>query len=43
MRERRFVSDRQIPYKMDKFHSVDVDEYEDLLVAEAYLQQRKCK
>ncbi|HQS52158.1 MAG TPA: acylneuraminate cytidylyltransferase family protein [Daejeonella sp.] len=36
--EKKFISDRQIPYVMDKYHSTDVDEMADFLVAETYLQ-----
>jgi len=37
--EKRFIADNQIPFIMDKYHSVDVDEIVDKLVAEVYLNQ----
>lgn len=37
--EKRFTADKQVPLIMDKYHSTDVDELADLLVAEAYLQE----
>lgn len=39
--EKRFISEKQVPFVMDKFYSTDVDEMADLIVAEAYLQQMK--
>jgi CMP-N,N'-diacetyllegionaminic acid synthase len=39
VREKKFISDKQIPFLMDEYHSTDVDELADLIVAEAYLQQ----
>ena len=39
VREKKIISNRQIPLIMDKYHSIDVDEVEDLLVAEAYLRK----
>lgn len=41
VQEKRFTSDQQVPFVMDKYHSTDVDELADLIVAEAYLQQMK--
>ncbi|MCE9550574.1 MAG: acylneuraminate cytidylyltransferase family protein [Betaproteobacteria bacterium] len=38
VREKRFVSERQIPYVMDRYHSTDVDELADLIVAGTYLE-----
>jgi len=38
IREKSFIADKQIPLIMDKFHSVDVDELVDKLVAEVYLE-----
>jgi len=43
VREKRFTSDKQVPFVMDKYHSVDVDEYEDLIVAETYLKAMNTK
>ena len=37
MKNRKIVCDRQIPFLMDKFHSADVDDMADLLVAQAFL------
>ena len=37
LREKRLISERQIPIVMDKFHSVDVDDEADLIMAEAYI------
>jgi len=39
LKEKRFISEKQVPLVMDKYHSTDVDELADLLVAEAYLEQ----
>ena len=41
IKEKRFISDKQVPFLMDKYCSTDVDELADLIVAEAYLQQIK--
>lgn len=38
VREKRFTSDKQVPLVMDKYHSTDVDEISDLIIAEAYLK-----
>lgn len=35
----RLISERQVPLCMDTMHSIDVDDAEDMIVAEAYLQQ----
>jgi CMP-N-acetylneuraminic acid synthetase len=37
--EERFVSQRSVPIVMDRFHSADIDEEIDLLVAELYVQR----
>ena len=39
VREKRFTADKQIPLIMDKYHSTDVDEMSDLIIAEAYLNK----
>lgn len=39
IKEKRFISDEQVPFVMDKYYSTDVDELADLIVAEAYLKQ----
>jgi len=39
LREERFVSQRSVPLVMDRFHSADIDEEIDLLVAELYMQR----
>jgi CMP-N-acetylneuraminic acid synthetase len=39
LREERFVSQRSVPLLMDRFHSADIDEEIDLLVAELYVQR----
>ena len=39
LRENRFVSQRSVPLLMDRFHSADIDEAIDLLVAELYVQR----
>lgn len=36
---KRFISEKQVPFVMDKYYSIDVDELADLIVAEAYLDQ----
>lgn len=36
LRERKLVSERQVPLVMDPIHSVDVDDMSDIVVAEAY-------
>jgi CMP-N-acetylneuraminic acid synthetase len=41
VKEKRFVSDKQIPLFMDKYHSTDVDDLADKLAAESYLAQIK--
>ena len=41
VQEKCFVSEKQVPFVMDKYHSTDVDELADLIVAEAYLGQIK--
>jgi CMP-N,N'-diacetyllegionaminic acid synthase len=38
VREKRFTADKQVPFIMDKFHSTDVDELVDLIMAEEYLK-----
>jgi CMP-N,N'-diacetyllegionaminic acid synthase len=40
---RKIVCDKQIPFLMDKFHSVDVDDKADFLVAQAYLDYLNSK
>ena len=37
LREQRFVSQRSVPLLMDRYHSADIDEEIDLVVAEIYL------
>ncbi|MDG2252941.1 MAG: acylneuraminate cytidylyltransferase family protein [Methylophilaceae bacterium] len=37
--EKKFTADNQIPLVMDKYHSTDVDEISDLIVAETYLNK----
>jgi CMP-N,N'-diacetyllegionaminic acid synthase len=39
LRENRFVSQRSVPLIMDRFHSADIDDEIDLLVAEVYVQR----
>lgn len=39
VREKRFTADKQIPLVMDKYHSTDVDEMSDLIIAKAYLNK----
>ena len=39
--ERRFTSEKQVPYVMDKYYSTDVDELADLVVAGAYLEMKR--
>lgn len=41
VREKRFISEKQVPYVMDKYHSTDVDELADLIVAGTYLEMIK--
>jgi CMP-N-acetylneuraminic acid synthetase len=41
VKERRFTSERQVPYVMDKYYSTDVDELADLVVAGAYLEMKR--
>lgn len=41
VKEKRFISEKQIPFVMDKYHSMDVDEMVDLITAEAYLKQMR--
>lgn len=36
--EKKFTSEKQVPFVMDKYHSTDVDEMSDLVVASAYLE-----
>ncbi len=43
VKEKRFVSEKQVPLVMDKYHSTDVDDIADLIVAETYLEQMKKK
>ncbi|MBI4365428.1 MAG: hypothetical protein HY543_01265, partial [Deltaproteobacteria bacterium] len=38
MRERRFVSERQVPLVMDEYHSIDVDNEVDFVIAEALVR-----
>lgn len=38
VKERKFIADKQIPFLMDKYHSSDVDELADLIVAEEYIK-----
>ena len=38
VREKRFTAEKQVPLIMDKFHSIDVDDMADMIVADAYLQ-----
>lgn len=42
IKEKRFISEKQVPLVMDKYHSIDVDEQADLIVAGTYLKQMKC-
>ena len=37
LREQRFVSQRSVPLIMDRYHSADIDEEIDLVIAEIYL------
>jgi CMP-N-acetylneuraminic acid synthetase len=37
VREQRFVSQRSVPLLMDRYHSADIDEEIDLVIAETYL------
>ena len=37
LREQRFVSQRSVPLLMDRYHSADIDEEIDLVIAEIYL------
>ena len=37
LKEKRFTSDRQVPFVMDRYHSTDVDESSDLVIASTYL------
>ena len=39
LRENRFVSQRSVPLVMDRFHSADIDEAVDLVIAETYVQR----
>ena len=39
LRENRFVSQRSVPLVMDRFHSADIDDEIDFLVAETYVQR----
>lgn len=41
VKEKQFISEKQVPLIMDKYHSTDVDELADLIIAEAYLKQMK--
>ena len=43
VKEKRFTADRQIPLIMDKYHSTDVDEQADLIVAEEYFKVLQAK
>jgi CMP-N-acetylneuraminic acid synthetase len=36
--EEKFISDKQVPLVMDKYHSIDVDEMADFIVAEEYIK-----
>lgn len=38
LKERKFVSSRQVPLVMDEFHSADIDTVADVFVVEAYLK-----
>ncbi len=38
MRERRFVSERQVPLVMDEYHSIDVDNEVDFIIAETLVR-----
>ena len=39
--EKRFTSDKQVPLVMDRYHSTDVDELSDLVIASTYLDMIK--
>jgi CMP-N-acetylneuraminic acid synthetase len=39
LRTRKLVSRRQVPLIMDRYHSIDIDEEADLLVAEFYFRR----
>jgi CMP-N-acetylneuraminic acid synthetase len=39
VKEKRFISEKQVPLVMDKYHSIDVDEQADMIVAQAYFEQ----
>jgi CMP-N-acetylneuraminic acid synthetase len=43
IKEKKLISDRQIPIIMDQYHSVDIDTEADFLVAEAYLNFKNNK
>jgi CMP-N-acetylneuraminic acid synthetase len=38
LREKKFVSDRQVPLIMDEYHSADIDTVSDVLVVEAFMK-----
>lgn len=38
VKEKRFISEKQVPYVMDKYCSTDVDELADLVIAGVYLE-----
>jgi CMP-N,N'-diacetyllegionaminic acid synthase len=38
VKEKKFTADKQVPFVMDKYYSVDVDELADLIIAEEYLK-----
>ncbi len=38
VKHKSFISEKQLPLIMDKYHSVDVDDLGDLIVAEAYMK-----
>jgi CMP-N-acetylneuraminic acid synthetase len=39
VKEKRFVSEKQVPLVMDRYHSADVDELADLITAKAFMDQ----
>jgi CMP-N-acetylneuraminic acid synthetase len=39
VRERKLISEKQVPLIMDQAHSIDIDTEVDFIIAEAYLKQ----
>lgn len=39
VKEKKFVSEKQVPLVMDRYHSADVDELADLITAKAFMDQ----